>query len=214
MAEEKPQLAEEVKVEPELGETEEMMKDVQLEGNMDVPSVLQKTGVAAMSLSGTSLREWFSARRQTIQPWGQFLSMARFTKPNSVATAGSRVVKNIEHFQSNYVFVFLILAIYCILTSPMLLIALGGLFGACYYISVKNQNRKLKIGSYELTLAQQYGAVALLSFPLFFLVGGGSAIFWVIGASFFFIMLHAVFYNPASPQIDEIQMEEVSFGSA
>lgn len=166
-----------------------------------------------MSLSGSSAREWISSRRQTIQPWSQFLSTSRFTKPTSVAVAGTRVVKNIEHFQTNYLFVFIILLIYCIMTSPLLIIFLAALFGAFYWINVKNQSRKLKIGSYELTLAQQYGAVALLSFPLFFIAGAGSAVFWVIGASFFLIMLHAVFYNPQD-QLEEIQMEEVSFGSA
>lgn len=34
---------------------------------------------------------------------------------------------------------------------------------------------------YEFTLFQQYGAVALLSFPLFFISGATSAVFWVIG---------------------------------
>eukprot|EP00057_Strongylocentrotus_purpuratus_P032351 XP_787350.2 PREDICTED: prenylated Rab acceptor protein 1 [Strongylocentrotus purpuratus] len=169
--------------------------------------------MAAMKLSGSSAREWITKHRQTVQPWSQFVSTSRFTKPTSVAVAGTRVVKNIEHFQSNYLFVFIILAIYCIMTSPMLIIFLGALFGAFYWINVKNQSRKLKIGSYELTLIQQYGAVAMLSIPLFFLAGAGSAVFWVLGASFFFVMLHAVFYNPQD-QLDEINMEEVSFGSA
>nr|XP_054760300.1 prenylated Rab acceptor protein 1-like [Lytechinus pictus] len=201
-------------LEPETeSEVESKMSDIKLEGNIDVPAVLQNTGMAAMNLSGSSAREWISRRRQTIQPWSQFISTSRFTKPTSVTVAGTRVVKNIEHFQSNYLFVFIILAIYCIMTSPMLIIFLGGIFGAFYWINVKNQSKRLKIGSYELTLVQQYGAVAVLSIPLFFLAGAGSAVFWVLGASFFFIMLHAVFYNPQD-QLDDIQMEEVSFGSA
>ncbi|XP_030834329.1 prenylated Rab acceptor protein 1 [Strongylocentrotus purpuratus] len=209
-------MAEEIKVVPQLekeSEVEIEMNDIKLEGNMDVPAVLQNTGMAAMKLSGSSAREWITKHRQTVQPWSQFVSTSRFTKPTSVAVAGTRVVKNIEHFQSNYLFVFIILAIYCIMTSPMLIIFLGALFGAFYWINVKNQSRKLKIGSYELTLIQQYGAVAMLSIPLFFLAGAGSAVFWVLGASFFFVMLHAVFYNPQD-QLDEINMEEVSFGSA
>ncbi|XP_788641.3 prenylated Rab acceptor protein 1 [Strongylocentrotus purpuratus] len=209
-------MAEEIKVVPQSekeSEVEIEMNDIKLEGNMDVPAVLQNTGMAAMKLSGSSAREWITKHRQTVQPWSTFVSTSRFTKPTSVAVAGTRVVKNIEHFQSNYLFVFIILAIYCIMTSPMLIIFLGALFGAFYWINVKNQSRKLKIGSYELTLIQQYGAVAMLSIPLFFLAGAGSAVFWVLGASFFFVMLHAVFYNPQD-QLEELQMEEVSFGSA
>ena len=33
----------------------------------------------------------------------------------------------------------------------------------------------------ELSLAQQYGAVGILSFPLFWVAGAGSVVFWVIG---------------------------------
>ena len=33
----------------------------------------------------------------------------------------------------------------------------------------------------ELSYAQQYGAAALLSFPIFFLAGAGTAVFWVLG---------------------------------
>ena len=33
----------------------------------------------------------------------------------------------------------------------------------------------------ELSHAQQYGAAACLSFPLFFIAGAGAAVFWVLG---------------------------------
>ena len=33
----------------------------------------------------------------------------------------------------------------------------------------------------ELSLAQQYSAVGVLSFPIFWVAGAGSAVFWVIG---------------------------------
>ena len=33
----------------------------------------------------------------------------------------------------------------------------------------------------ELSLAQQYAAVGVLAFPLFWIAGAGSAVFWIIG---------------------------------
>ena len=33
----------------------------------------------------------------------------------------------------------------------------------------------------DVTLVQQYAAVGALSFPLFWIAGAGSAVFWVIG---------------------------------
>ena len=54
-------------------------------------------------------------------------------------------MKNVEYFQSNYVLVFLVLVIYCLITSPLLLIVIAAAGGACYIISVKNAEKKLAI---------------------------------------------------------------------
>lgn len=43
--------------------------------------------------------------------------------------------------------------------------------------------------------------------PIFYLVGAGAAMFWVLGASFFLITLHAAFYN-----IDVLVNEEDTYG--
>ena len=40
----------------------------------------------------------------------------------------------------------------------------------------------------ELSLAQQYAVVGVCSFPLFWLAGAGSAVFWVIGWYYLFIV--------------------------
>ncbi|KAK3107354.1 hypothetical protein FSP39_012584 [Pinctada imbricata] len=164
----------------------------------------------SLSLSNVSAREWLTKTREGIKPWGEFLNTGKFQVPKSVAPLPKRVVKNIEHFQSNYLFVFVGLVVFCILTSPMLLIAIAACLGACYIISLKNQERKIKVMGRELSLAQQYGAVGLCSFPLFWLAGAGSAVFWVIGASFFVIMLHASFYITAEEgDAIELEMEPV-----
>lgn len=57
-----------------------------------------------------------------------------------------------------------------------------------------------------MTLAQQYGVVVMCAMPVYYLVGAGAAMFWVLGASFFVITLHASFYN-----IDALIAEEDSF---
>ncbi|XP_045207452.1 prenylated Rab acceptor protein 1-like isoform X2 [Mercenaria mercenaria] len=166
--------------------------------------------IMALSLSNATAREWFAKTRDGIRPWGEFINTGRFQTPKSVAPMPKRIIKNIEHFQSNYLFVFIGLVVFCILTSPMLLIAIAACLGACYIISLKNRDNKLKIMGRELSLAQQYGAVGLCSFPLFWLAGAGSAVFWVIGASFFVIMLHASFYTPGDEgEPFDLEMEPV-----
>lgn len=92
----------------------------------------------------------------------------------------------------------------------MLLIAIAACLGACYIINIKNQEKKLSIMGKELSVSQQYAAVGLCSFPLFWLAGAGSAVFWIIGASFFVIMLHASFYTLAEDGEDiDLVMDEV-----
>ncbi|GFN91285.1 pra1 family protein [Plakobranchus ocellatus] len=173
-------------------------KENLLEGDLDhtpAESPTFKDRLMAVSLSNTTAREWFSRTRESVKPWGDFINTKRMGVPKSVAPLPKRIVKNIEHFQGNYLFVFMGLVIFCILTSPMLLVAIAACLGACYLISIKNQERKITIMGRELSLAQQYAAVGAASFPLFWLAGAGSAVFWVIGASFFVIMLHASVYK-------------------
>jgi hypothetical protein len=38
-----------------------------------------------------------------------------------------------------------VLALYCLISSPLLLIVMGAAGGACYLISIKNQETKLSI---------------------------------------------------------------------
>ncbi|XP_021920461.1 prenylated Rab acceptor protein 1 isoform X3 [Zootermopsis nevadensis] len=167
-----------------------------------------------VSLSSPAAKEWFGQRRENIRQWTVFVNTGNFRTPSSIPRLSKRVMRNVEYFQSNYFFVFLGLLAYCLITSPLLLIAVAVSLGACYILSLKNTERKIRIFAHELTLAQQYGLVALCSLPLFYLSGAGAAIFWVIGVSIFIIGLHAAFYNidavlnPEDERMDLI-MEEV-----
>lgn len=55
-----------------------------------------------------------------------------------------------------------------------------------YHLSKRQAERKLTLLGKEVTLAQQYGAVAIGSVPLFMWAGAGAAVFWVLGAYEFF----------------------------
>ncbi|KAL5020309.1 hypothetical protein ScPMuIL_003201 [Solemya velum] len=170
---------------------------VDLKGEIEELTIepAKPTGMMSFSLTNISTREWIQKTRDGIQPWGQFVNTGNFGLPKTLAPLPKRVVKNIERFQSNYLFVFLGLVVFCILTSPLLLIGIGACLGACYIISLKNQEKKITIFGRELSLFQQYTAVGIASFPLFWIAGAGAAVFWVIGASFFVIMLHASMYK-------------------
>ncbi|MGH0186993.1 UNVERIFIED_CONTAM: hypothetical protein FKN15_022672 [Acipenser sinensis] len=68
-------------------------------------------------ISGGAAKEWFDRRRSTIRPWAVFVDQRRFSKPKNLGELCKRLVKNVEHFQSNYIFVLLGLILYCIVTS-------------------------------------------------------------------------------------------------
>merc|ERR1712183_1061241 len=161
--------------------------------------------------AGSAALGWVSERRQKVKPWSEFVNSKRFQPPASIPKLGRRLARNIDHFQSNYMYVFAILIAYCLLTSPMLLLCIGASLGACYILQLKNKERKVKLMGREVTLAQQYAGVGLASIPIFILAGAGTAVFWVIGASIVFIVMHAAFYNYESEIEDafELQMEEI-----
>ena len=186
----------------------------ELQGDLSQPQTVLNRMQA--KLASPAVREWIASRRQNIRPWLQFINVNNFGKPDSLPRWSKRLVKNIDHFQSNYVFVFLGLFLYCLLTSPLLLIALGALAGGCHILRLRQQERKLMVAGREVPLAQQYAGVALLSVPIFLLVGASSALFWVIGASFFVIMLHATFFkhealagSEEDAELFEVTMEPV-----
>ncbi|KAK7073133.1 Prenylated Rab acceptor protein 1 [Halocaridina rubra] len=154
---------------------------------MQIPMQLQLASPAA--------REWITRRRENVRPWLTFVNTQNFKAPPSIQIWTKRLIKNVDHFQSNYMFVFIGLILYCLITSPLLLIAMAVSLGACYILSLRNAENKMVIGGHEVPIAHQYAAVGVLSIPFFYIVGAGAALFWVLGASFFIIALHATFYN-------------------
>ncbi|BFZ25447.1 hypothetical protein BsWGS_28486 [Bradybaena similaris] len=165
----------------------------------------------SLSLSNVAAREWFAKTRDSVKPWPEFLNTSKFGLPKSLAPLPKRILRNIESFQSNYLFVFIGLFVFCVLTSPLLLLAIAACLGACYIVSVRNHDRKVTVMGRDVSLTHQYGAIAATSFPLFWLAGAGSAVFWVIGASVLAIMLHASLYLTQEEQegfdlqIDSVQ---------
>ncbi|XP_071034539.1 prenylated Rab acceptor protein 1 isoform X2 [Parasteatoda tepidariorum] len=159
--------------------------------------------VVPINLSSPAAKEWLLTRKDRIRPWSQFLDFKMFHIPNSFPRCTSRVVKNVEYFQSNYIIIFIGLIVYCILTSPLLLIAIAAFLGSCYIIKLKNDSREIVLFGQKMTLAHQYALVSLISFPLFYLAGAGQVVFWILGASFFVIMLHATLYSIEQSPKDE-----------
>lgn len=139
----------------------------------------------------------------TIQNWSEFLNTSRMMKaPGNTNQLTRRLVANLSHFQGNYLCVSLVLVVYCILTSPLLLLAIAAYLFALYVVTARiATGRQLTlVGGFRPNLHQQYSFITLISLPLLWVAGAPSAVFWVIGASFVVVGLHASMYsNEKSP---------------
>uniref|UniRef100_A0A8C9CJG4 ETS repressor factor like n=1 Tax=Phocoena sinus TaxID=42100 RepID=A0A8C9CJG4_PHOSS len=113
----------------------DQQKDAEVEG-------LSATTLLPKLIPSGAGREWLERRRATIRPWGSFVDQRRFSRPRNVGELCQRLVRNVEYYQSNYVFVFLGLILYCVATSPMLLVALAVFFGACYILYLRTLQSK------------------------------------------------------------------------
>lgn len=187
---------------------EESDVHIDVSGNMEPPKQEPKTGFSGFNISAftsfarvPNLWDLLRLTRQNVRPWSEFLQSSNFKSVANVPRLTNRIIRNLGYFQSNYLFVSLGLIVYCLLTSPLILIVLGAAFYACY--KIKQANAPVAFFSRQLNTNQQCIAVNIASVPLLYLAGAGAVMFWVIGASFFVISLHAAFYN-----IDAIVTED------
>ncbi|XP_057689292.1 prenylated Rab acceptor protein 1 [Corythoichthys intestinalis] len=160
-------------------------------------------------ISVSVAKEWLDRRRVSIRPWATFIDQRKFSKPRNFGEMCQRVVKNVDTYNSNYTFIFLGLILYCIVSSPMLLIALAIFVGAFYIIHLKSLESKIMILGKEMTYPHQMGLAGAISLPVFWIAGAGAAVFWVLGATLFVIGTHAAFRELENPDMEELLMEPV-----
>ncbi|XP_022126658.2 prenylated Rab acceptor protein 1 isoform X1 [Pieris rapae] len=127
------------------------------------------------------------------RPWTQFVATENFKAPASIPRLSRRFYKNIEHFQANYLMIFLGLFAYCLITTPLLLIAMAASFFG--YKKLTSGPNTWKVGNWELTKTQQYVAAVGCSTLIMWFAGAGAVLFWVLGATVTVVALHASFFD-------------------
>lgn len=60
---------------------------------------------------------WLKRCKETIKPWSEFMNMDKFKQPIDKNQCLARVRRNLDHFRSNYLILFVFLALYCMLVS-------------------------------------------------------------------------------------------------
>ncbi|XP_011209946.1 prenylated Rab acceptor protein 1 [Bactrocera dorsalis] len=178
---------------------------VEISGEMNVPNEQQKLQLDFSSFANfqkiPSPMDLIQMTRKYIRPWSEFINTSNFKTAASMPRLTNRFVRNISYFQSNYIFIFVLLMIYCLITSPLLLLILGAVVYGCH--KIKKAQIPITIFGQQLGTNHQIMVINFASVPILYLAGAGAALFWTLGASCFVISLHAIFYN-----IDAIVTEE------
>lgn len=159
-----------------------------LDGNMSS----QTLDFGSFSTKIPSIKEALLITKKNIRPWSEFFNTNNY-KTTSVQRISGRFIRNLAYFQSNYLCIAMFFMIYCLITSPLLLIVLAGSLYLCYRLRKANTN--FTLFGRQLNSNQQCIALNVACIPILYIVGVGAAMFWTIGASCFVVSLHAVFYN-------------------
>lgn len=135
-----------------------------------------------------------STRFANIKPIGDFFDLKRLSKPANFGEVQSRVNFNLGHFSSNYAIVFVILALYALITNPWLLFLIFFICGGMFGIGKLNGS-DLEIGTLRATSSQLYVGLFCIGVPLFFFASVFSTFLWLIGANGVVILGHASFMD-------------------
>jgi len=186
--------------------TEMLDVKVDVSGEMSVPKDVNKSSsydfAKYLKIQNIpSPLELLQITREYLRPWSEFLNTSNFKAAANIPRLSSRFLRNIKYFQSNYIAVFVALMIYCLVTSPLILLVICGVFYICHRI--RKAQVPVQIFGHQLSVQNQLIATNIAAIPVLVLVGAGSLLFWTLGASIFVISLHAAFYN-----IDAIVTEE------
>lgn len=155
------------------------------------------------------VRETLKQRLTTLRPWNEFGNSANFSKPKALAEASGRVSRNIRYFATNYLLIFISLFLYCLITSPLLLLAVGfAAAGSVAIMHFKEKGTPVVVGGKTLGPKEQAACLVGICVPLFWLASAGSVVFWLLGLSASLILCHATFLD--SQMIPDAEAWETS----
>lgn len=97
---------------------DEVKVDLSMTGDMNVPKSEPKSQFDFSTFTKfqkiPTPMELIQLTRQCIKPWSEFLNTNNFKTAASMPRLTSRFVRNLDYFKSNYIFVFIVLMIYCL----------------------------------------------------------------------------------------------------
>ncbi|OCF34232.1 hypothetical protein I317_02442 [Kwoniella heveanensis CBS 569] len=148
-----------------------------------------------LSRVGDLARNFRETRLSTLKTPQEFFDHRQLSRPADMNEATTRITYNTRHFSGNYLLVIGVLAVYALLTNPLLLIALGFLAGGFAAIN-KFAPEPVQVGSQVVTQKSLYTALFVIGIPLLWFASPVSTFFWLVGSSAILILGHAVLMEP------------------
>ncbi|KAF8518788.1 prenylated rab acceptor PRA1 [Gautieria morchelliformis] len=141
------------------------------------------------------LKSFRETRLSALRPFTEFFDHHRISRPADMNQATSRISYNTRYFSGNYGLVVAILAVYALITNPLLLIALGLLTGGFIVIN-RWAPEPMQVGDHVVTQKSLYIGLFVIGLPLLWWASPVSTFFWLVGSSVFLILFHAALLEP------------------
>ncbi|GAA6032286.1 hypothetical protein JCM8097_008099 [Rhodosporidiobolus ruineniae] len=141
------------------------------------------------------LQDFRQTRLQTLRPPQEFFDVQRVSRPADMGVATSRIKYNVNYYSGNYIFLVLLLAVYSLLTNPLLLIALAFLIGGFIGIN-KFFPEPIQLGSTVIEPKHLYGTLFVIGLPILWFAAPIATFFWLVGSSSVLILAHAALLEP------------------
>ncbi|WOO79325.1 PRA1-like protein [Vanrija pseudolonga] len=168
--------------------------------------------VGYLNTAQEHVRSLKETRLGAFRPVGEFFDVTRISRPKDWSDYMKRASYNIRYFSANYVIIIALLAVYSLITNPVLLIALGFLIGGFFLISrfvpepiefngktITPQNLYTTLFVIGTLLAASLRSAlirVLPGLPLLYFSAPFSTFFWLVGSSGCIIGAHAGFLEP------------------
>ncbi|KAK0195409.1 prenylated rab acceptor PRA1 [Armillaria mellea] len=142
-----------------------------------------------------AVKAFRETRLSAIRPPSEFFDYHRISRPADLNQATSRISYNTRYFSGNYGLIIAVLAVYALISNPLLLIALGFLVGGFAVIN-KWAPEPVQFGEHTVTQKHLYTGLFVIGLPLLWVASPVMTFFWLVGASGVLILGHASFVEP------------------
>jgi len=142
-----------------------------------------------------TIKSFREARLSSLRPPSEFFDHNRISRPGDFNQAVSRISYNTRYFSGNYGLVIAVLAVYALITNPLLLISLGFLIGGFTAIN-RWAPEPMHVGNQVVTQKSLYTGLFVIGLPLLWWSSPLGTFFWLVGASGVLILVHASVIEP------------------